>query len=173
MLPSEVVLPSGGIPPSGSELQGPQTPAVAPCAATQVCPTQQSALIVHFPQLGTQPPPTLQMNFDPASAGLGTHGRPLQQSALVEHACPALTQAASLQRGTPTLSSLQVSWWQLPEQQSHDALHDIDASLQTSPSGLQPVGFRHTPRGPLPEMLHVTLPEPVPGIPAEPQQSES
>jgi hypothetical protein len=68
---------------------------------------------------------------------------------------------------------LQVSWWQLPEQQSHDALHDIDASLHTSPSGLQPVGLRHTPSGPPPEKLHVTLPEPVPGIPAEPQQSES
>jgi hypothetical protein len=61
----------------------------------------------------------------------------------------------------------------LPEQQSHDALHDIVARRQTSPSGLQPTGLRQTPRMPLADWLHVTLPEPGPGIPAEPQQSES
>jgi hypothetical protein len=66
-----------------------------------------------------------------------------------------------------------VSWFsQLPAQQSHDELHDIVFSLQTSPSGLQPIGLRHTPR-PGMYMTHVTgLPEP-PGSPAEPQQSVS
>jgi hypothetical protein len=42
---------------------------------------------------------------------------------------------------------LQVSLFsQLPEQQSHDALHELVASLHTSPLGLQPIGLRHTPR---------------------------
>jgi hypothetical protein len=34
---------------------------------------------------------------------------------------------------------------QLPLQQSQDALQDIVLSLQTSPSGLHPIGLRHTP----------------------------
>jgi hypothetical protein len=65
------------------------------------------------------------------------------------------------------------SFSQLPLQQSHDELHDIVASLQTSPSGLQPIGLRHTPSAALPDLTHVTgLPEP-PGRPADPQQSPS
>jgi hypothetical protein len=72
------------------------------------------------------------------------------------------------------LSCLQVSWVsQLPLQQSHDALHDVVCSLHTSPSGLQPIGFRQTPRVAGAVMTQVTgIPEP-PGKPADPQQSVS
>jgi hypothetical protein len=98
----------------------------------------------------------------------------LQQLALDAHPPPACTQVAGAQRGTPTLSCRQVSIVsQLPAQQSHDALQLIVFSLQTSPSGLQPMGFRHTPNPPGVEMLQVTLPAPAPPIPAEPQQSLS
>jgi hypothetical protein len=62
---------------------------------------------------------------------------------------------------------------QLPLQQSHDALQLIVFSLHTSPFGLHETGLRHTPSEPLPEKSHVTLPEPGPGSPADPQQSES
>ncbi len=105
--------------------------------------------------------------------GLGTHGIPLQQLALEAHAAPAPTHAPA-QRGTPTLSWTQVSCVsQLPLQQSHDELHDIVFSLQTSPSGLQPMGLRHTPTVDPAEMTQVTgLPDP-PGSPADPQQSLS
>ena len=67
-----------------------------------------------------------------------------------------------------------MSWFsQLPAQQSHDELHDIVLSLHTSPSGLQPIGFRQTPTVDGEVMTQVTgIPEP-PGRPAEPQQSES
>jgi hypothetical protein len=62
---------------------------------------------------------------------------------------------------------------QLPLQQSHEALHDIVFSLQTSPSGLQPIGLRQMPIVDSAVMMHVTgFPEP-PGNPAEPQQSAS
>jgi hypothetical protein len=70
----------------------------------------------------------------------------LQQSALETHACPAATHVAPVQRGTPTLSGLQVSSVsQLPLQQSHDELQLIVESLQTSPFGLHPVGLRQLP----------------------------
>jgi hypothetical protein len=77
--------------------------------------------------------------------GLGTQGRLLQQSALDAHDLPGIAHCAAAQRGTPSESGLQVFAWQLPLQQSHEALHDVVASLQTSPSGLQPVGLVHTP----------------------------
>jgi hypothetical protein len=98
----------------------------------------------------------------------------LQQSALDAHALPAATHATPVHRGTPTLSGLQVSMLlQLPAQQSQDALHDIVASLHTSPFGLHPCGFTHTPTV-LPAAIEQTtgLPEP-PGNPAAPQQSVS
>jgi hypothetical protein len=106
--------------------------------------------------------------------GLGMHGAPLQQSALDAHDAPALKQTASAQRGTPRLSCLQVSCVsQLPAQQSHDELHDMFCSLQTSPLGLHPMGRRQTPSGPPPLMSQVTgLVEP-PGSPVAPQQSPS
>jgi hypothetical protein len=105
---------------------------------------------------------------------LGTHGAPPQQLALDAHAPPAATHCAPAHRGTPTLSCLQVSIVsQLPLQQSHEELQDIVFSLQTSPSGLHPIGFRQTPSVPGVVMSHVTgLWEP-PGNPAEPQQSVS
>ena len=115
-------------------------------------------------------------------AGFGTHGRLLQQLALVEHDPPAATHCIAAQRGTPTESGLQVSAppsavvvWQLPAQQSHEALHDIVASLQMSPSGLQPVGLVHTPtvKGGVMEHVTVPMPEPGPPTPAPPQQSVS
>jgi hypothetical protein len=108
--------------------------------------------------------------------GLGTQGRSLQQLALDAHAPPAATHCAAAHRGTPSESGLQVSLFsQLPAQQSHEALHDIEASLQTSPSGLQPMGFWHTPTVNGGVMEHVTVPTiPFPvGTPAEPQQSLS
>lgn len=106
--------------------------------------------------------------------GLGTQGRPLQQFALVAHASPGFTHVAPAHRGTPTLSSLHVSSFsQLPLQQSQEELHDIVASLQTSPSGLHPIGFRQTPTVNGGVIWQVTgWPEP-PGRPAEPQQSLS
>jgi hypothetical protein len=98
----------------------------------------------------------------------------LQQFALEAHAPPAGTQDAPAHRGTPSVSGLQVSWvWQLPLQQSQLALHDMVCSRQMSPSGLQPMGFLHTPTVLGAVMLQVTgLPDP-PGSPAEPQQSAS
>jgi hypothetical protein len=139
----------------------------------QVSPAQQSALMVQPPHFGTQlAVPQTKAGLPPL--GFGTHGSPLQQSALVEHPDPAARQEAPVHRGTPTLSGRQVSCVsQLPEQQSHDALQLIVFSLQTSPFGLQLVGFRHTPSVPPAEKLHVTLPDPGPGNAAEPQQSES
>jgi hypothetical protein len=114
------------------------------------------------------------MNFAPASPGFGTQGSPPQQSALDTQDCPVATHVAPVQRGTPMMSGLHVSMvWQLPEQQSHDALHDLVESLQTSPFGLHPVGLRQTPSGLPAAITQVTLPAPGPGSPADPQQSES
>ncbi len=72
------------------------------------------------------------------------------------------------------MSGLHVSFVsQLPAQQSHDELHDVVASLQTSPFGLHPSGLRQTPTMPPPEKSQVTgVPEP-PGSPDDPQQSAS
>jgi hypothetical protein len=62
---------------------------------------------------------------------------------------------------------------QFPLQQSHEELHDIVCSLQTSPSGLHPIGLRHTPTVLGGVMTQVTgLCDP-PGKPEEPQQSVS
>jgi hypothetical protein len=78
----------------------------------------------------------------PPSTGFGTQGRLLQQFALEAHAPPGITHVVPEQRGTPSESWWHVSrFWQLPLQQSHEALHDMVASLQTSPSGLHPFGF--------------------------------
>ncbi len=153
------------MPPSGGGLQGPQIPLVEPMATMHDSPAQQSALMVQPPHAGTHAPPVRQTNGPPASPGFGTQGSPPQQSALEEHACPAPTQLTPVQRGTPMRSVLHVSIVsQLPAQQSHEELHVIVESLQTSPFGLHPVGLRHTPSVP-PE---ITQP------PARlPQQSES
>jgi hypothetical protein len=62
---------------------------------------------------------------------------------------------------------------QLPAQQSHDELHDIVFSLHTSPFGLQPIGFLHTPMVAGALMTHVTGIPDAPGKPADPQQSPS
>jgi hypothetical protein len=165
---------SGGAPPSGGGLHGPQIPAVVPCPMMHVEPAQQSALIVQPPQVGTHFPPPKQTNCGVPPAGFGTHGSPLQQSALVEQAWPAATHMAPAHRGTPTLSCRHVSIVsQLPAQQSHDALQLIVFNLHTSPFGLHPVGLRHTPMVPPLVILQVTLPDPGPGSPADPQQSES
>jgi hypothetical protein len=169
--PDEPPLSMGGVPPSDGVLHGPQKPLAWPCPTTQASPAQQSALTVQPPQLATQLPPEKQTNPPP---GPGTQGSPLQQSALVAQPCPGPTQAAPVHRGTPVLSSLQVSLFsQFPAQQSHEALQLIVASLHTSPFGLQPCGLRHTPSVDPAEKLHVTLPDPGPGNADEPQQSES
>jgi hypothetical protein len=71
-------------------------------------------------------------------------------------------------------SGLQVSIVsQLPAQQSHDALHELVASLHTSPFGLHPIGLRHTPSVLGGVMSHVTGFLGSPGRPFEPQQSLS
>jgi hypothetical protein len=137
-------------------------------------PAQQSALSVHAPHAAMHAVPEHTNSGVPPSTGLGMQGMPLQQLELDAHAPPTSTHCAGAQRGTPMLSCLQVSSVsQLPLQQSHDELHDIVLSLQTSPSGLQLMGLRHTPTVAGAVMTHVTgMPEP-PGKPAEPQQSES
>ena len=143
-----------------------------PWGTSHADPGQQSALLVQAPHAGTQLFGEHTYGGEPP--GLGTQGTPLQQSALEAHELPAPTHWRSAQRGTPTLSCLHVSCVsQLPAQQSQLELHDIVASLQTSPFGLQPWGFRQMPTGPPPLVSHVTgLPEP-PGSPFEPQQSVS
>jgi hypothetical protein len=110
----------------------------------------------------------------PPSTGLGTQGMPPQQSALEAHAMPGPAQTAGPQRGTPRESWWQVSWpWQLPLQQSHEALQDMVLSRQMSPSGLQPCGLRQTPMVKGGVMRQVTGVIGSPGSPAEPQQSLS
>jgi hypothetical protein len=138
-------------------LQGPHSPSALPTGTMQVSPGQQSALTVHLPQLGTHETCEQMYGGVPPSTGFGTQGRLLQQLALVAQEPPAGTHATAAQRGTPSVSGLQVSWVsQLPAQQSHDALQLIVCSLQTSPSGLQLCGFLHTPTVFGAVMLHVT-----------------
>jgi hypothetical protein len=105
---------------------------------------------------------------------LGTQGRPLQQLALEAQASLAPAHCSPWQRPTPTLSGLQVATFsQLPLQQSHEALQFVVGSLHTSPSGLQPIGFRQRPRA-LPGIIwQMTGSDGCPGRPAEPQQSPS
>jgi hypothetical protein len=140
----------------------------------QLEPGQQSALVLQPPHAGTHWF-VKHTKGGPDPLGLGTHGMPLQQSALEAHEPPGLTHWASLQRGTPRLSCLQVSLTsQLPLQQSHDALQEVFESLHTAPLGLHPVEFWQTPTvfgatieqvdGPPWGML---------GLPTDPQQSVS
>ena len=56
LLVVELLLEASG-PPSGGGMQGPQVPMALPTGTTQVSPTQQSALTVHAPQVGTHEPP--------------------------------------------------------------------------------------------------------------------
>ena len=150
----------------------PHVPFVLPSATTQGVPGQQSASIAQAPHAATHCVAAHTNGGLPL--GFGTQGMPLQQFAPDAHASPEFAHCIAAHRGTPTASSLHVSSFsQLPLQQSHDALHDIVASLQTSPSGLQPIGFLHVPTMFGAVMSHVTgWPEP-PGKPAEPQQSAS
>jgi hypothetical protein len=161
----------GGVPASGPP-QGPHTPLVDPGGSAHDVPGQQSAFVVQAPQAAMHCVPA-QTNGAPEPLVFGTQGKPLQQLALDAQDWPAPTHAPA-QRGTPTLSCLHVSMVsQLPLQQSHDALHDIVASLQTSPSGLQPMGLRQTPTVAPAVMLHVTGLVGPPGRPLDPQQSVS
>jgi hypothetical protein len=101
---------------------------------------------------------------------LGTHGLPLQQSALVAHAPPGLLQVASAQRGTPSLSCLQVpAKLPMPVQQSVRALHELVEILHTSPVGSQPMGSEQTPFWQVTGWLEVG--NPASANAAEPQQS--
>jgi hypothetical protein len=148
-------------------------PCVLPAATTHDVPGQQSALFVHPLHAGTHCVLAHTYGGIPPATGLGTHGIPPQQLALDAQEPPAFTHWPA-HRGTPTLSCLHVSKVsQLPLQQSQDELQDDVWSLQTSPSGLQPIGFRHTPTVLGAVMTHVTgLREP-PGSPFDPQQSPS
>jgi hypothetical protein len=124
-----------------------QTPEVLPSGAKHGAPPQQSAFVVQVPQ-AAEHDCAEQMNWGDDPFGFGTQGRPLQQSALETQADPAPTHEAPVHRGTPTLSCRQVVppfCSQLPAQQSHDALHEVVASLQTSPLGLQPLGLLQIP----------------------------
>jgi hypothetical protein len=49
--------PLSGPASGGGGKQGPQTPSALPTVTMQLSPGQQSALMVHFPQLGTHVPP--------------------------------------------------------------------------------------------------------------------
>jgi hypothetical protein len=151
-------------------------PSVLACGVTHVSPGQQSALVVQPPHLGTQAS-LKHTNGEPpsTSAGFGTHGTSLQQSALDAHDEPAGTHVTPVHRGTPRLSCLHVSLFsQLPLQQSHEALHDEVDSLHTSPFGLHPVGLPQTPTTLGGVMVHVTGPPlGMTGMPTEPQQSVS
>jgi hypothetical protein len=153
-------------------VQGPHVPDADPTASSQVSPAQQSALFVQGLQALSQVIEPQMYGGVPASFGM--QGRPSQQSALEAQEAPALRHFSSVQRGTPSLSGLQVSFVsQLPEQQSHEALQDIVASLQTSPLGLHPFGLRHTPTVAGGVISQVTgLCDP-PGRPVPPQQSVS
>jgi hypothetical protein len=103
-------------------------------------PAQQSADVEHPPHDGTHADGKQVYGGLPPSIGLGTHGLPLQQSALVAQALPASPQLRLAHRGTPTLSCLQaVFLLPRPAQQSWLALHDVVFSLQTSPLGVQPM----------------------------------
>ncbi len=154
-------------------LQGPQTPLVLAGAMMQLVPGQQSALVLHPPQVGTHW--FAEHTKGAPDPGFGTQGAPLQQSALDAHDAPAFTHCPSLHRGTPRLSCLHVSIVsQLPLQQSHEALQEVVASLHTAPFGLHPVGFLQTPT-----VLGATIeqvdgpPCGMLGLPTEPQQSVS
>jgi hypothetical protein len=99
---------------------------------------QQSALVVHAPPHATHAEPWQTKGGLPPA--LGTHGLPLQQSALVAHAAPPSSQLGLAHRGTPRLSGLQaVFLLPRPAQQSWFALHVVVWSLQTSPFGVQPM----------------------------------
>jgi hypothetical protein len=122
-------------------------------------PGQQSALLVQPPHAGTHAVlPQTNRGVPPSEAEFGTHGTPPQQLALDAQPPPASTHAEGAQRGTPTLSCLQVSWWQLPAQQSQEALQLMVASLHTSPSGLHDIGLRQTPGLVAVAPTQVTLP---------------
>ena len=129
---------------------------------------------MHAPQEATHVVAAHAYPEAPPTPPVGTHGALLQQLALDAHAPPAWTHWAGAQRGTPTLSWWQVSLFsQLPLQQSHDALHEALASLHTSPSGLHPMGFLHTPTVAPAAMEQVTGIVGPPGSPDDPQQSLS
>src|SRR4051794_18397006 len=88
--------PLSGGPPSGGGTHGPQMPLVPPTGTTHVSPGQQSALMVHAPQLGTHAS-WEQMNGG-VPLGLGTQGSPLQQLALEAQAPPGITHCTGPQR---------------------------------------------------------------------------
>jgi hypothetical protein len=101
-------------------------PCVLPGATTHEVPGQQSALFVHWPQAAMHCEPLHTYGGIAPAVGLGTHGLPPQQFALEAQEPPAFTHCMAAQRGTPTLSCLQVSSVsQLPLQQSHDELHEL------------------------------------------------
>ncbi len=113
-------------------------------------------------------------------AGFGVHGFP-QQSALEAHAVPAggggavvQSIAAMRQRGTPSASCWQRSGFccTVPEQQRSVALHEVVASLQIDPAGLQRLPLSHLPTTSAGfERAQVTSDNVPSGSVAEPQQS--
>jgi hypothetical protein len=134
----------------------------------QDAPGQQSPLVVHPPPQATQLL-VLQRNGGLPPA-LGTHGFPLQQSALVAQAAPPSWQLWSAHRGTPRLSGAHaVFLLPRPAQQSWFALQLVVMSLQTSPFGVHPMCCWQVP------LMHATACPEV-GRPAsmsawDPQQS--
>ena len=149
---------------------------------------------MHGPVLGLHADPPSIVDAGPQTRTpleFGRHSAPLQQSPLNAHVCPVVRHGKppsaspglliAWQRGTPTLSSVHAFESPTAPQQSlrdeEPALHAYAVVLlkwQTSPSGLQPCGFWHTPTGAaVPALLHVTgvldVGSPASGSP--PQQS--
>lgn len=167
----------GPTPPSGSTTP-PHAPDEEPGANTQGVPGQQSAWVVQAPATGTQLPGSPHTK---PPVGLGVHGLP-QQSALEAHAVPAggappaQSIGAVRHRGTPRASCWQRSGFccTVPEQHRSVALHDVVASLQMEPAGLQRLPLSHFPTGSDGFLRAQVTSESVPsGSVADPQQSPS
>ena len=176
-LPSGTSASGGGTPPSCGML--PHVPLVEPGGATQGRPGQQSASVVQSPPAGTHVLLPQMNGGSPLPAFLfGTHARP-QQSALLAQGLPSNEPAsaqlpAPVHRGMPSRSCWHTvgSLFTLPAQQLFSALHDPVASLHTAPAARHALPLSQRPTGSPGVLLHVTDPFP-PGMPCEPQQSES
>jgi hypothetical protein len=99
--------------PGGGGLVFPHVPTVEPIGRMHVFPGQQSPLMVHGPDCGTQlVPPSGGEKHRKTPVPSGTHGTSLQQSSAEAQVSPASRHSSPrpLHRGTPSGSS-----WHTPE----------------------------------------------------------